>query len=74
MVLKDQKEKEKAIQRGTMGSARILHQDYPVEVSGVPLQIKVHHGKEVDVRNHTLVTKIIKDNQYLMTGAISRVA
>ena len=74
VVLKDQKEKERAIQRGAVGSARILRQDFPVEVSGVPLQIKVHHGKEAEARNHTLVQEITKDNRYLMTGAISRVA
>ena len=62
MVLKDQKEKERVIQRGTVGSARILHQDFPVEVSGVPLQIKVHHRKEAEVRNLTLVQEITKDN------------
>lgn len=73
VVLKDLKEKEHAVKKGSVGSARILRQDFPVEVSGVPLQIKVHHGKEAEARNHTLIQEITKDNRYLTTGAISRV-
>jgi hypothetical protein len=73
VVLKDSKDKEYAVMKGRVGSARILRQDFPVEVSGVPLQIKVHHGKEAEARNHTLIQEITKDNRYLTTGAISRI-
>jgi len=33
VVLKDLKEKENAMKKGNVGSARILRQDFPVEVS-----------------------------------------
>ena len=55
VVLKDLKEKEHAMKKGDVAGARILRQEFPVEVTGVPLQIKVRHGKEAEARNWPLI-------------------
>ena len=74
VVLKDTSAKERAVLKGSVGSARVLRQDYPVEVSGVPLQIKVHYGKEAEARNAPLIKEILQDNRYITPHTITRVS
>ena len=72
VVLKDTKAKEQALAKGSISNARVLRQEFPVEIASVPLRIKIHHGKEAEARNRPLITEINKDNRFLPTGAIIR--
>jgi hypothetical protein len=74
VVLRDTKAKEQAMGIGKVGEARILRQDYPVEVAGVPLTIPVAHGGEGSIKNAPLVQEILKNNKHIQGNLITRVA
>ena len=46
----DQNVKDKALNQGEIAGCKVLRQDYPVEVPGVPLAINIKHGKAVENR------------------------
>ena len=74
VVLRDTKAKEQTMSMGKVGDARILRQDYPVEVAGVPLSIPVAHGGEGSMKNAPLVQEILKSNKHIQGNLITRVA
>ena len=44
----DQNAKDKALNQGEIAGCKVLRQDYPVEVPGVPLAMNIKYGKVVE--------------------------
>jgi len=67
VIFKDTKAKDHAIGIGKGGGAKVLRQDFPVEVPAVPLdQIKIVHGRAgTGVGNKDVIQGITKENKHL---------
>lgn len=48
VMMTNQAIKDKALNQGEIAGCKVLRQDYPVEVSGVPLTTPIKHGKGVE--------------------------
>ena len=73
VVLPNQQAKDQAITQGDTPEYKILRQDYPVEVIGVPLNIQVESGR--GATNSQLIQRITEATKKLVPGiTISRVA
>jgi hypothetical protein len=64
--------REHALSKGGVGEARVLRQDFPVEVSAVPLMdVKIVHGRAAQGTNATVIQEITKENKHLPAVAPS---
>lgn len=70
VTLRDQQAKERAVRAGDRLGERIgikvLREDYPVEVSAVPLSLRVEKGRQAD--NTATIHEIVKQTERLIPG------
>jgi hypothetical protein len=67
IVFKDTKSRDSALHQGPVGDTRILRQDFPIEVSAVPLaDIKIIHNKKGRFHaNNEVILDITGENRHL---------
>lgn len=72
VLMRDQKLKDAALNQPQVGGMKILRQDYPVEIPGAPLTLRVESGKEAN--NSELINGIrAASRPFVPNLAINRV-
>src|SRR6266513_6517966 len=66
VMMTDQNAKDKALNQGEIAGCKVLRQDYPVEVPGVPLTTEIKHGKVVE--NDEVIKEICKTTKKIIPG------
>jgi hypothetical protein len=61
VMVSSQAAKDLALNQETCEGVKVLRQDYPVEIPGVPLTVQVDSGKNAD--NRDLIQELIKTNR-----------
>jgi hypothetical protein len=61
VMVPDQTAKDHALNQATIEGVKILRQDYPVEISAVPLSLQVDSGRTAD--NQALIQELINENK-----------
>ena len=70
--MRDQKAKDAALNQSQPEGMKILRQDYPIEILGVPLTLQVASGKDVD--NSEILSRIRTASQpFIPNLAINRI-
>ena len=62
----DQNAKDKALNQGEIAGCKVLRQDYPVEIPGVPLVTNIKHGKAVE--NGEVIKEICTATKKIIPG------
>ena len=72
VMMSDQAAKDYVLNQASIEGVKILRQNYSVEVSVVPLSLRVDSGKTAD--NQTLIQELIKENKRrIPTLAINKI-
>jgi hypothetical protein len=72
IMVTDQKTKDRVLNQAETEGIKILRQDYPIEVWGVPLSLQVNHGKAAD--NTELIKAIVSASKRTLPDlAINRI-
>ena len=66
VMMTDQNAKDKALNQGEIAGCKVLRQDYPVEVPGVPLTMNIKHGKAVE--NGEVIKEICTATKRIIPG------
>src|SRR5450756_1142120 len=64
VMVKDQADKDRALNQPILEGIKILRQDYPVEIAAVPLSLPVSNEKGAD--NSEILQEIVKANKRIM--------
>src|SRR6266496_5265720 len=62
----DQNAKDKALNQGEIAGCKVLHQDYPVKIPGVPLITEIKHRKAVE--NNEVIKEICTTTKKIIPG------
>ncbi len=65
-MMTDQNAKDKALNQGEIAGYKVLRQDYPVEIPGVPLIMNIKHGKAVE--NEEVIKEICITTKKIIPG------
>jgi len=65
-MMTDQNAKDKALNQGEIAGCKVLRQDYPVKVPGVPLTTEIKHGKAVE--NDEVIKEICRTTKKIIPG------
>ncbi len=65
-MMTDQNAKDKALNQGEIAGYKVLHQDYPVKIPGVPLIMDIKHGKAVE--NEEVIKEICTTMKKIIPG------
>jgi hypothetical protein len=72
IMVPDQRTKDRILNQAETEGIKILRQDYPIEIWGVPLSLQVHHGKSAD--NTELIKAICTASKRMLPDlAINRI-
>ncbi len=66
VMMTDQNAKDRALNQAEIAGCKVLRQDCPVEVPGVPLATKIKHGKAVD--NEEVIKDICAATKRIIPG------
>jgi hypothetical protein len=66
VMMTDQNAKDKALNQKEIAGCKVLRQDYPVEVPGIPLTTGIKHGKAVD--NKEVIKAICAATRRIIPG------
>ena len=62
----DQNAKDKALNQGEIAGCKVLQQDYPIKVPGVPLTTEIKHGKAAE--NDKVIKEICRTTKKIIPG------
>jgi hypothetical protein len=64
VLVKDQADKDRALNQPPIEGIKILRQDYPVEIAAVPLSLRINSGRNAD--NATLIQELTKATKQII--------